>query len=258
MGRSKSLHIFAITAIAAATYGQIRVNQTASPLELPLSPVPIARKEVPLATALSEAGTRVRNGYVLFGLEMRLKNGKLPVVNLNVHPGSTLGVVLAQISRQLPGYEFNVVSEHLINIHPARTVEAKDDPLNFHVTHFDVANEMPDSIISRPQDFIPELNQRLAAKRAHAEPSGYIGPGLRSVGPTVTLHLSNVTVREILNAVAEATGEFPPQYAPFGWVYSLEPDPKLPGGGKHTWGVLWSAPHDWKQEAERAVPEPPN
>jgi hypothetical protein len=69
--------------------------------------------------------------------------------------------------------------------------------------------------------------------------------------PRVTLHLRKATIREILNAVAQATEQFPPQYFPLGWVYSFQPDPTSPIGGLHSWKPLYSVPPNWKEQGNK-------
>lgn len=221
-------------------------------LNLPLFPVPVSFTKIPITKALAEVGIRLRNGYVLFGIEVYLENGSEPMVDVKLKPPASLGEALRQIFRQIPEYKFEVISDHLINVYPSL---AKQDPfnvLNTRVQRFEVVDEQADGILYSPGDFIPELNERLIPKRGPPQPSGYSGPGLRSIGPGVTLHLENVTVRQVLNAVSEATTEFPANYSPLGWVYLFEPDPTSPVGGKHSWTVHWSAPSTWKEKSENA------
>jgi hypothetical protein len=64
--------------------------------------------------------------------------------------------------------------------------------------------------------------------------------------PGVTLQLRNVTVREILNAVAEATEKFPHSFYPLGWAYLFEPSSSPVSKDQHSWRALSSAPRNWK------------
>lgn len=222
-------------------------------LNLPIFPAQLSQRDVPLTKTLGYVGSYVRRGYVLFGVELRLKNGQEPVVNVNLEPGSTLGDALRQIFDQLPGYRFEVLSAHMINIYPEDARWNPDDVLNLLVPRFDAVDVQPTDILVRPGDFIPELKARLAPKTSRGpQPSGSIGPGISGSGPTITLHMNNATVREILNAVSEAMEQFPQNYEPVGWLYAFRPDPASPIGGAHTWRFLWSAPRDWKEEAEKA------
>jgi len=227
-------------------------------LDLPLAPVRVVQDKVPFSNAFEQIGIRVRNSFVLFGVETHLRGGKELAVSLDLPPGSTVGSALQQVLRQVPDYTYEIAGRHLINVYPLGAKTDAQNVLNTVVRRFDVAGEQASSILSAPEFFIPELKRRLAPPTEGAPgPSGYAGRGLRGTAPPVTLHLTSVTVRQILNAIAEATEQFPPQYAPLGWVYSFQPDPALPSGGKHTWAFLFCAPHNWKEEAEKQSTPPP-
>ncbi len=226
------------------------------PLSLPIFPVPIVREKVPLTKALSEIGARVTDGYALFGIEVRVKDGQEPVVNLHVEPPSTLQDALRQVFSQLPDYGFRVVSDHIVNVYPLAAKEDPNDVLNVRVTQLDIVDEQPSAVLTRPQDFIPELKDRLIPK-ALRWPLTTSPEMLVDRGPTVSIHLKNATVRQILNAVSEATEQFPATSSPLGWAYSFQLDPQLPAGGKHLWSFHWSAPRHWKDERDgTGVPRP--
>lgn len=220
-----------------------------SPLNLSLFPAPITRNNVVLSQALGVVGTYVQGGYVLFGVELRAKDGKEPLVNLNLSAGSRLADGLQQIMDQIPEYKYEVISPHLINIYPAGAKSDQGDVLNIPVPQFDAVDVDPAQILSRPMDFIPQLATRLRPKSsANSQPSGVIGEVMRGVNaPTWTLHIKDTTVREILNSTSDAMGQFPPDSQPLGWVYMFQPDPALPAGGNHSWMFLFSAPRNWKQ-----------
>lgn len=218
-------------------------EQTA--LSLALSPAATVRNHITLTQALGTVGVYVQNGYVLFGLELRAKDGQEPIVNLNLPPDSHFEDGLRQIMTQIPGYEYEVVSPHMINIFPIGAKKDSKDVLNTPVPQFDAISEDPTQILTSPSDYIPELAARLYPRKP-GEPYGYGGVAARSNVPPVTLHLKNTTVREILNSASEAMEEFPPQYDPVGWAYLFEPDPSLPAGGKHSWMFVFSAPRNWR------------
>lgn len=235
--------LFGLIIVVAATARPSSGVDPKMPLDLPLFPVPIVQENVPLAKALSEVAVNVTQGYVLFGIELRLDNDKEPVVNLNVKEGSTIGDALHEIFSQLPNYRFTVVSAHLINVFPREALGDASDPLNIHVARFDVLNEDPWGIISRPEDFIPQLRARLKLpQRAF----GGIGIG-QVVGQKTTIHLRDVTIRQILNAASEATEKYPPDSSPLGWVWSFKPNPALPNGGVYSWTFHQSAPYRWEK-----------
>jgi hypothetical protein len=222
-------------------------SQGSALLRLPLSSDPLVRGKIPLTTALSEVGVQVRNGFVLFGIEVLLKDGKEPTVNLDLPSNSTLGNALEQIFRQLPDYSFQTVGHHLINIWPKGAGADPKNILNLRVERFEVVNEPPSSVLSMPQRFIPELYRVLTDTQV-GRPSGTAGSIKRPVGgPRVTLHLRNVTVRQILNSVSEASEQSPVEFMPLGWVCSVQPDSTARGGVRSVWRIHWSVPSNWKQ-----------
>jgi hypothetical protein len=221
-------------------------------LDLPLFPADIVRNHIPLTQALGAVGASVQGGFILFGLELHSKDGLEPVVTVNLPPESRFEDGLRQIMGQIPGYEYEVVSEHMINIYPAGAKKNPADLLNTPVPKFDVVDVDPGGVLTRPADFIPELATRLRPKTSTgAQLSGIVGSVLRS-NVTITLHLKDTTVRRILNAASEATEQFPPDLQPIGWTYLFQPDPASPIGGKHSWAFLFSAPRNWKRDAVKS------
>ena|SRR6516225_4924831 len=87
------------------------------PLNLSLFPAPITRNNLALSQALGTIGAYVQGGYVLFGVELRTKDGNEPLVSVNLLPGSHFGDGLDQILAQIPGYElqarFQAYDQHL-------------------------------------------------------------------------------------------------------------------------------------------------
>jgi hypothetical protein len=166
---------------------------------------------------------------------------------------------LLQILRQVADYKYEISGEHLINIYPSGAKRDPENPLNTRVKHFEVVNEQPSSLLTAPQLFFPELAHRLTPptppRAGPPQPTGHGGVIMRGMGPAVTVRLRSVTVRQVLNAITQATEQFPPQYSPVGWVYSFQRDPASPIGGVHSWMWLLSAPHGWKQETN--PPESP-
>lgn len=69
-------------------------------LDLPVQPT-APWQSIPLGNALGQLGASVSDGYVLFGLEQRLVDGKEPTVNLNIKMETTLRVALGEILAQL-------------------------------------------------------------------------------------------------------------------------------------------------------------
>lgn len=236
------LLVFTVSLVAASGHFQTDGRQV---LTLSLSPAPLEFSDAPLPEALQAVGSAVRGGYVLFGVELRPRGGHAPTVSLKLRSASDLGSALTQILAQVPGYKLEVVSPHLIDIYPAGAKEDSEDLLNMHVARFDVAGTQQGFVLTHPTAFIPPLAARIAPAPGGIE----VGSVLFPSGPTVTLHLRNVTVRQILNAVSEAGENSTANLAPLGWVSTFSRNPELPAGGKYSWAALPSAPRDWKQDA---------
>jgi len=223
-------------------------------LSLPLFPADIVRNHIPLTQALGAVGASVEGGFALFGLELHSTDGQEPIVSVDLPPESRFEDGLRQVMGQIPGYEYEVTSEHMINIYPRGAKKNPADLLNTPVPKFDAVDVDPGGVLTRPADFIPELALRLRPKTsAGPQPSGYGGSVLRS-NVTITLHLKDTTVRQILNAASEAMEQLPQEYQPVGWTYLFQPDPESLIGGKHSWAFLFSAPRNWKQHSAKPGP----
>jgi hypothetical protein len=243
--------VFMLSAASITPLAGTMANQ-ASPLETPRLAVRLSAGRVPLTLALQQLGVSIRGGYVLFGLEVQVVNGKEPSVSLAMDPGCKVGDAILQILNQVPGYKLDVISEHLVNIYPAAAKDNPGDPLNMQIPHFDVDSQKAGVILSWPARFIPELYQRLASNT----PSGpgqhidlYVGAV--AVGPEMTLHLRNVTVRQILNAVTEASDANAEVEAPLGWEYSYVPQTEATHINRDSWRLLMTVPPDWKEYAAK-------
>jgi hypothetical protein len=257
--RTTGLILFWILTLVIAVQAQKPENHDEQTvLSLSLFPADIVRNHVPLTQALGVVGAYVQDGYVLFGLELHSKDGQEPIVSVDLPPESRFEDGLRQIMGQIPGYEYEVISGHMINIYPVGAKTDSRDLLNTPVPKFDLVDVDPARVLTSPADFIPELAVRLRPKTAAGpQPSGAGGSVLRGAGiPTVTLHLKDTTVRQILNVASEDMEQFPPDRQPVGWTYLFQPDLASPSGGKHSWAFLFSAPRNWKQDAAKSGPMP--
>ena len=219
--------------------------------ELPLLPPAERIDHLPLTSALSNVGSRIRGRYVLFGVEVFLQQGKEPTVSLPPSEVRNLGSTLREILRQLSNYEMRVVSAHLVEILPKGVRDDPTDLINLRVADFSVTNMLAASILAHPGRFIPELQARLAPKR-QATTDGvesYIGV-FPVGGPRITLQLQNVTIREILDRVSEETERPPPGQRPLGWVYTVNSDDTT-DVPKHAWQTL---PGDWHEQQVSGEP----
>jgi hypothetical protein len=203
--------------------------------------------QVPLTQALKWLGASVEHGYVLFGVELYGYEGKEPVVDLKIPPYTSAEEGLRRIFKQLPEYTFEVLSEHLVSVYPKGAMADPADPLNLKIKAFDVVGESAGVIFTWPERFIPKLKKRTATAPSESEKAHhvdlYVGPV--AGGSLVTLHLRDVTVRQILNAVSEATEKSPPKEGPLGWLYS--PAVKSPSGQGPSgyWRMFMTLPHNW-------------
>lgn len=215
-------------------------------LSLRLLPGPPSGEKIPLSDALQHLGGSVRGGYVLFGTEIILKDGKEPTVTLEVKAGADLGSALRGVLDQLDGYGMEVISDHLVDIYPRRCRTDPGDALNLRVPTFSVVGKPAGAILAAPERFVPELKERLTPP---LEPGVHrlelYVVAINQSGPLVTLQLQNVTVRQILNAVSNATEGYGPPDIPQGWAYLSEPDPNS-SVPKHSWKPLYSLPRDWR------------
>jgi hypothetical protein len=213
---------------------------------------------VPFTLALQQLGGATRGGYVLFGIEVQTVDGKEPTVKLGIEPGTAFGDALRQLLVQVPGYRVEIISDHLVNIYPATAKGDPNDLLNLRVPRFDVESQRAGVILSWPERFIPELYQRLAANKTSGSGQHIdLYVGAVAIGPEITLHLSNVTVRQILNAVTEAADANAGVEAPLGWECSYEAKAAAGRGVLNTWRLLTTLPPDWREHVGKSRQDGP-
>jgi len=171
-------------------------------------------------------------------------------------PDTNLGDALQRITSQIPGYTSEFVSEHVVEIYSAKERANIESPLNLPIREFSVKDVPATQILSAPTRYIPELKDYLSKDRKEnnaqgGQGCGSLGPGLGSNAVGVTLFLTGRTLRQILDAVAEADARLPispppPHFRlyPSGWVHKRRLDAKL--GLVDTWSSMSFAPHDWK------------
>jgi len=201
---------------------------------------------VPLTEAFTRIGGAMRDHFVVFGIELASADGLVePAVTPNIGPGTTVGQAVATVLDQVPHYTYEVVSTHLISVYPSAAKQDPNSVLNTVISRFDVEGIRAGDILPAPFLYIPELRKRLfPPTEGKQQIFTYVGAG--GVGPKVTLHLQNVTVREILNAVAIATEKGGEGQAPLGWIYR----PIRTGWKAPRWGLFYSLPPNWKDLLE--------
>jgi hypothetical protein len=194
----------------------------------------------------------------LFGLEEALTDGKEPIVSLQVRADTTLGAALREILAQLPPYEMEVVSDHLIDLRPKGAKADPDGILNLRIPTFEAVSTAAYGILDAPRDLIPELNQALRPKPEPGKQVIELYSGGYHGGPPATLHLKNVTVRDILNAASVATepsfDDHKPD-APRGWIFAFDPNPP-PGKSRYSWRSFFCLPSYWHLGAREAEKPP--
>jgi hypothetical protein len=176
-------------------------------------------------------------------------------------PDTNLGDALQRIISQIPGYGSEFVSEHVVEIHSAKERANVENPLNLPIREFSVRDVPATQILSAPTRYLPELKDYLSRDRKENNPQagqgcGSLGPGLGSNALGVTLALTGRTVRQVLDAVAEADADIPlssgskrPSLYPTGRVHKRIYDAKL--GAVDVWSSTSFAPHDWELHAAK-------
>ncbi len=238
--QKRAAMLTALLAVVAAC-----LAQTAAPDEFGLlakridGPILGANRQ-PFTEALKAGAMGMRSHFANFGIELADADHPVqPTVLVSPPADGTLGAFLRDVFRQMPGYEYETVSEHMISVYPRGAKDDPNDLLNVKVPRFDVANAQAGPIMGFPDLFIPELHDKMFPVQPGRPQQITVYAGPVAVGPNVTLHLRNVTVREILNAVAVATeGD-----DPYGWIYRTTTQT---GQRRPYWGVFPSNPPNWK------------
>lgn len=210
----------------------------------------LVRPKIPLSQALRTVSIEVQKGYLSYGAEIYLTGGREPIVNLALQPNSTAQAVLREIFDQLPEYRFRILSDHFVSIYPKAAITDPNDPLNLKIDRFDVSGEKAGLILTWPERFIPKLKARLTppSERVGHEKhiDLYVGPV--AGGTDIALHLENVTVREILNAVSGFTQREGLNGTPLGWLYAFDPASNAKVGYVQYWRCMINLPHNRTQQ----------
>ena len=138
---------------------------------------------------------------------------------------------------------YDVVDGKVINVFPQGSKSDQRDPLNMTIRDFEVDTRiMPHDLIMHIGGWAPELREYLRARaEEYARKTGRWGssPGSMLSGdtppPVVKLSLHNLTVREILNAIALYSAKLVEEkqlwdWPPLSWKYEFITDPNAPTG----------------------------
>ena len=195
----------------------------------------------PLSEALAFVSGPTLRTFIDFGIEIDSGERDQPMIQLDATPGLTVGEVLDRAFAQIPGYGYAAKSPHFISVAPTWRRSDPNDILNLKVARFDVEGAQSGRILSWPELFIPELKRKL---HPGEDQPIEIYMGAVGIGPLVTLHLRDVTVREILDAVGIATESSGPHALPLGWLFTT----KHPTGSAPVphWQLFASIPGNWR------------
>jgi hypothetical protein len=237
-----------MTVLATAAHGAELRDLRASYLELPAN--------TPLTNALTRVAQSLSGGYVLYGIEIRLDaQGEEPRVNIRNSANQTFGMVLDDLGQQLQDYSFDIVNDHFVHIYPKAFPQNTNVLLSRRVAQFDFDGcwRTMGALLDLPE-VRAVLTQTLVGNTERQVPCTVAGdwallgatpPPMRAL-PQLHVHLRDVAVREILNAVTEAmvtTNGVPD--VPAGWVYWF--DPRMPSGATHTFNLVEAVPsNNWK------------
>jgi hypothetical protein len=218
-----------------------------APSDLEVRSIPVQHHEK-LTEALAEIGFHVKTGFTSFGVAIE---GTEPSVDLYLPEETDLAVALQRVISQVPGYTFERVSSHLIDVYPQSMLLDTTGPLNLRVAKVQIVGASALDVFAKPYQFIPELKAQ--KEKAKASPAcGGLGPGLGSNHSKVDIALQNVTVKQILDAVAIANASAALEQTetanpPVGWVLRSDVDSNT-GSRTDTWSFLLTVPHGWRNE----------
>jgi len=211
-----------------------------------------------LTEGLRVIGLHLKGGFVSFGVD--ISGETEPQVDVNM-PDTDLGDALRRITSQIPGYASEFISEHVVEVSASKDRANPESILNLPIREFSVKDTPAKMIFSSPTKYIPELKYYLSKgsdePRDHPQLGcGYFVSKMGSDVLGVTLSLTGQSIRQILDAIAEADASLPAQPTsprfraePVGWVYKRTKDLKF--GVVDTWSAMSFAPHDWKLYAPK-------
>ncbi|MBI1746220.1 MAG: hypothetical protein HYR55_06495 [Acidobacteria bacterium] len=141
-----------------------------------------------------------------------------------------------------PRYTYEIAECNIINIYPKNSKNNPEDLLNIKISEFEIRQYDLYNAITHIAQIAPELRAYL---QKMLKPGGVPGSNIRgemdSLRPKFSLKLTNLTVRDILNKIAEQSSlinsgnrDFPP----IGWIYEFVIDESSPLGGYPTWRIF--------------------
>jgi hypothetical protein len=192
-----------------------------------------------LTHVLGKLGASANGDYVVFGIEVETRELEEPLVTVSIKEG-TLGQALAAVLATVPGYTYELVAPHLINVFPKAERRNPAHVTNLAVASLQLRGIYLDEFLAAPQKYIPELRKATAVEVPKMVSGGVICCGLSAIHsePGVDLDLTGRTVREDLNlaSIASIKAAENGKGRALGWVYAHET--KFPAGNvTHRWRV---------------------
>lgn len=222
-------------ALGPGPTGRAAQNLQEAPLRLKVSSYEV--RDASIVDALRRLQLKVGPESLIFGLEVA-PFSEAPASNLTLTlQGATVKDVLDGIILQDPRYTYEVIDSRLIHVFPR---EARTDPsnlLNIRVKRFRVSDAPYDRVLKYPQYHIAELEVELMRR---SKAGGYVASMMGGAdAPRISLDLQDVTVRDVLNRIAQKTEKFPgPLFGPTGWIYTFRVDTSVPLGGHPCWDLF--------------------
>ena len=217
------------TASGVAPYSQ------KSPLHLTVSSYEV--RDASVVDALRRLQMQLGSELLIFGLEVA-PFSEAPARNLTLTlQAGTVKDVLDGIILQDPRYSYEVIDSRLIHFFPGEERADASNLLNIKVKRFSVSHAAYDRLLKYPQYHIAELEGELM----HRSKSGGFAVSMMggADAPRITLDLQDVTVRDVLNRIAQETEKFSgPVFTPTGWIYMFRTDTSVPLGGHPKWDLF--------------------
>ena len=116
-----------------------------------MSAIKLAHR-APLTKALAEVGFQTKGGFTCFGIVVRSPG---PEVLVYLPDETSLGTAVQGIVSQVPGYTYEAVAPHLIDVYPASIRSEQSEPLNLLVADFRFADSSAMDLFSNPIDSFP-------------------------------------------------------------------------------------------------------
>lgn len=233
------INIFSLFVCCALTLAQ---NPLADKM---VGTIPTAHKAT-LTQALGEIGMRVQDGFTSFGVVV---DAPEPLVEVYLPQATSLDDAIQRIVSQVPGYTYEAVSAHVIDVYPSSIRSDPNHPLNLRVANLQLTGITAIDLFSNPSRYIPEL--RTWPDRDNPQARGSLGPGLGSESSAVIrLDLHNVTIKQVLDAAAMADSTQPSlattrTQPPTGWVFQRDTDPTT-GKRNDKWSFMVTVPRNWR------------